>query len=166
MKIIVKTLSIFMIFTLFVACADKNAFDKFDMKEDQELSAANLQSSKIKMSQSVDGIVSVVYLNKVYPKVYTNDEYFYVNIYLKDKKEMFDPKELDDIELTMKLNSKLPIKIKKLNAKNKFSHLASVKNEWNRYYLIAFKQDSKDKISLVLETDQSRSDTLVYQKDE
>lgn len=155
-----------MIFTLFVACADKNAFVKFNMQEDQELAAANLQSSKIKMSQSVEGIVSVIYLNKVYPKVYTNDEYFYVYLYLKDKKEMFDPKKLDDIKLTMKLNSRLPIKIKKLDAKNKFSHLSLVENEWHLYYLIAFKQESEDEISLVLESGQSRSDALVYQKGE
>jgi len=166
MKKTVKTLSIFIIFTLFTACADKNAFDKFNMQEDQELGAANLQSSKIKMSQNVDGIVSAIYLNKVYPKIYTNDEYFYVYLYLKDKKEMFNPKKLDDIKLTMRLNSKLPIKIKQLEAKNKFSHLALVENEWNLYYLVAFKQESEDKISLVLETDQSRSDALVYQKDE
>ncbi|EQB40304.1 hypothetical protein M947_00475 [Sulfurimonas hongkongensis] len=166
MKKTVTFLGIFIILTLFVACADKNAFDKFNMQEDQELAAANLQSSKIKTSQNIDGIVSVIYLNKVYPKIYTNDEYFYVYLYLKDKKEMFDPKKLDDIKLTMRLNSKLPIKIKKLDAKNKFSHLTSVENEWNLYYLVAFKQESEDKISLVLETDQSRSDVLVYQKDE
>ncbi|MCK9490451.1 MAG: hypothetical protein M0Q24_00040 [Sulfurimonas sp.] len=166
MKYIVSILSLFAFFTLFTACADKNAFDKFNMQEDQELSAANLQSSKIKMLQNIDGIVTTIYLNKVYPKVFTNDEYFYVYLYLKDKKEMFDPKKLDDIELTMRLNSKLPIKIKKLEANNRFSHLTLVRNEWTLYYLVAFKQESENKLNLVLETDQSHSDVLVYQKDE
>lgn len=166
MKKIITILSLCVISTLFVSCADKNAFTRFNMQEDQELGAANLQSSKIKMGENLDGIVSVVYLNHVYPKVYTNDEYFYISLYLKDKKEMFDPKKLDDIKLTMKLNSKLPIKIKKLEAANKLSHLTSVYNEWTMYYLVAFKKDDENKISLVLETDQSSSDALVYQKAE
>jgi hypothetical protein len=160
---------IFIILTfwiLFVGCADKNAFSKFNMQEDQELSAANLQGSKIKMGENVEGIVTAIYLNKVYPHRYSVNEYFYVYLYLKNNKKMYNPNTLEDIKLTMKLNGKLPVKIKKLDARNKFSHLASVESEWNRYFLVAFEEEKENEISLVLETDQSSSDALIYQKDE
>lgn len=149
-----------------MGCADKNAFSKFNMQPDQELSAASLQGTKIKMGENVEGIFSAIYLNKVYPNVYTVNEYFYVYLYLKDKKEMHDSNTLNDIKLTLKLNGKIPLKIKKLDSKNQFSHLASVSSEWRRYYLIAFEREEKSEINLVLETDQSSSDALTYQKDE
>jgi len=159
-------LTILTFWLLFMGCADKNAFSKFNMQKDQELSAASLQGSKIKMGENVEGIFSAIYLNKVYPNVYTHNEYFYVYLYLKDEKKMHDTNTLDDIKLTMKLNGRLPIKIKKLDAKNKFSHLASVESEWMRYYLVAFEKEEENAINLVLETDQSSSDVLEYQKDE
>ncbi|MFT7004683.1 MAG: hypothetical protein ACJAWW_002048 [Sulfurimonas sp.] len=151
---------------LFLGCADKNAFSKFKMLPDQELSANSLQSSKIKLGENVAGVVSTIYLNEIYPKVYTANEYFYVYVYLKDGSKMYDPNTLDDIKLTLKLNNKLPLKIKKLDSKNKFSHLASVNSEWNQYFLIAFEEEKTNKLSLVLENGQSSSDSLVYQKGE
>ncbi|WP_294964346.1 hypothetical protein [Sulfurimonas sp.] len=151
---------------LFIGCADKNAFSKFNMQVDQELSASSLQESKIKMGENVEGVFSAIYLNDVYPNVYTVNEYFYVYLYLKDKKEMYDTNTLDKIKLTMKLNGNLPVKIKKLDSNNKFSHLVSVNSKWRKYYLVAFKREVKNKINLVLETDLSSSEELTYQKDE
>ncbi len=153
-------------FILFIGCADKNAFSKFDMQKAQELSASNSQSSKVKTKENIDGIVSAIYLNKVYPNTYTTNEYFYVYLYLKDEKEMYNPNSVNDVNLTIKLNNKLPIKVKKLSNKNKFSHLSSVENEWRRYYLVAFEKDEKSELSLVLESGQSVSDKLMFQKDE
>ena len=159
-------LTILTFWLLFMGCADKNAFSKFNMQPDQELSAASLQGTKIKMGDNVEGIFSAIYLNKVYPNVYTLNEYFYVYLYLKDEKKMHDSNTLDDIKLTLKLNGKIPLKVKKLDAKNKFSHLASVHSEWKRYYLVAFEKEEESEINLVLETDQSSSDALTYQKGE
>lgn len=151
---------------LFIGCVDKNAFSKFDMQPDQELSAMSLQESKIQMDKNIEGVVSAIYLNEVYPNIYTQNEYFYVYFYLKDKKEMHDTNSLDEIKLTMKLNGKLPVKIKKLDANNKFSHLISDYSEWRKYFLVAFKKDKKNIINLVLETDLSSSGALTYQKGE
>jgi hypothetical protein len=151
---------------LFMGCADKNAFSKFNMQPDQELSAASLQGTKIKNGDNVEGIFSAIYLNKVYPNVYTLNEYFYVYLYLKDEKKMHDSNTLNEIKLTLKLNGKIPLKVKKLDAKNQFSHLASVHSEWKRYYLVAFEREEESEINLVLETDQSSSDALTYQKGE
>lgn len=79
---------------------------------------------------------------------------------------MYNPNSMDDIKLTIKLNDKLPIKVKKLSNENNFSYLASVKNEWQRYYLLAYKKDVNSTLNLVLESGQSSSDKLVFQKGE
>ena len=71
-------LTILTFWLLFMGCADKNAFSKFNMQPDQELGAASLQGTKIKNGDNVEGIFSAIYLNKVYPNVYTVNEYFYV----------------------------------------------------------------------------------------
>jgi len=160
-------LTILPLMLLFLGCADKNAFSKFNMKTDQELGAASLQGSKIKLGEKVEGIVSAVYLNDVYPDIYNTNEYFYVYLYLKDEKQMHNPNTLDKIELTMKLDGKLPVKIKKLSHQNKFTHLTSIESEWKKYYLVAFKEEKENSaINLVLESGQFSSDALTYQKDE
>ena len=158
-------LTIVTFMVILTGCADKNAFTKFNMTTPQELAASSLQSSKIKLADKVDGIISVIYLNDVYPHTYFTNEYFFIYIYTKTKKEMYNPVTLKDVELTLKLNNKLPIKMKKLSNNNKFSDLVAVKSKWNRYYLVAFKEESSKKLSIVLENGQFSSDPLIYQKD-
>lgn len=150
---------------LFSGCSHNNAFSKFNMTKEQELSISSLQSSKIKLGEKVDGVFSAIYLNEVYPDAFNQNEYFYIYVYLKDKKKMYNPNSLDDIELVLKLNGKTPIKVKQLPNENQFSHLTSTKSKWNRYYLVAFKELGK-KLNLVLESGQSSSAVLKYQKDE
>ncbi|MCK4974257.1 MAG: hypothetical protein KAR81_03310, partial [Sulfurimonas sp.] len=106
---------------------------------------------------------SVIYLNEIYPKSFNGNEYFFVYTFIKEHKEMYDPKNPNQTDLKLKLNSKLPIKIQKLPKDNKFSHLASIKSSWNKYYLVAFEQE--ETISLLLENGQSSSAELKYQKD-
>lgn len=147
-------------------CATKNAFSKFDMSTEQELSASSLQSSKIVSGGKVGGVVSAIYLNEIYPNSFHQNEYFFVCLFLKNREEMYNPNSLDDIDLALKLNSKLPVKIKKLAPDNQFSHLLSMKNSWNSYYLVAFEKEEEKKLSLLLESGQSSSAALRYQKDE
>ncbi len=150
---------------LFNGCSHNNAFTKFGVTKEQELSMSSLQSSKIKLGEKVDGVFSAIYLNEVYPDIFNQNEYFYVYLYLKDAKKMYDPNSLDDIELALKLNGKTPIKIKQLPNENQFSHLSSTKNEWSRYYIVAFKEIGK-KLNLTLESGNSSSAVLKYKKDE
>ena len=156
------TLLIF--FTLFTGCSSKNAFDQFKLSKEQELSISSLQSSKIISKEGkVEGVFSAIYLNEVYPKSFNENEYFFVYTFTKETKEMYNPNKPTDTDLRLKLNSKLPIKIKKLPKDNRFSHLVSIKSAWNKYYLVAFEKE--DTISLVLENGQSSSAALKYQKD-
>ncbi|MEA1891631.1 MAG: hypothetical protein U9N33_02855 [Campylobacterota bacterium] len=158
---------ILFLFTLFfLGCADKNAFDNFEMIKEQELSANNLQNSKIKTGDNTDGIISAIYLNKVYPTLYNQNEYFYIYLYQRERVDMFNPNTLDEINMTLKLNGKLPIKIRKLSHNNRFSHLTLVNGEWQRYFLVAFEEEKSNKLSLILQTSLSSSDFLIYHKDE
>jgi len=139
---------------IFDGCSHKNAFSNFEMTQKQELGASSLQNSKVKEGERVDGIFSAIYLNEVYPKSFNQNEYFYVFYYLKNEENT-----------SLKLNGLAPLKIKKLEKENQFSHLVKVQNRWTQYYLVSFAQQENN-ISLVFENGQSFSDTLVYQKDE
>lgn len=154
------------IITLFFSgCSHKNAFTNFNMNKDQELSTSSLQSSKVRLGKKVEGVFSAIYLNEVYPNSFNQYEYFFIYLYLKDEKVMHNPNSLDDIELTVKLNGELPVKIKELPNENQFSKLTTSKSAWKKYYLVAFKEQKK-KLNLVLESGRSSSAVLSYQKDQ
>jgi len=161
-----KTFFIILIFLIsFTGCSNKNAFDKFKLTKEQELSISSLQSSKIvSKTGEVEGVFSAIYLNEIYPESFNTDEYFFIYIFIKNSKEMNNPRDNIETDLRLKLNSKLPIKIKKLPQNNRFSKLVSIKSTWSKYYLVAFEKE--DTLSLVLENGQSSSASLVYQKDE
>ena len=162
-----KFLTIIAILLLISGCSTRNAFEQFNMEKEQELSVSSLLSSKItSQNGEIQGVVSAIYLNEIYPQSYNNNEYFFVYIFLKDKKKMNDPKRFDELSLNLKLNNKTPIKIKQLPHENKFTNLAFMKSDWNKYYLVAFQKDNKSSLNLVLESGQSFSAPLKYQKGE
>ena len=151
-----KTFFIFLVFSiLFAGCSNKNAFSRFNMSETQELGADSILNSKIKMGEETNGIVSVVYLNKVSPQTYKQDEYFYVYSYLKDK----------NATPSFFLNKQEATSVEELPSSNQFTHLTSIDTKWNKYYLIRFAKQG-DILKFVLESGQSSSDPLVFEKDE
>ena len=150
---------------LFSGCSHKNAFTKFGMNEEKGLVESSLLSGEIKSDKKIEGVFSAIYLNEVCPESYNQNEYFYIFIYLKDNEEIYDPNSTDDIDLVLKLNGVIPLKIKQLSSKNQFSHLTNNYSDWNKHYLVAFKEQGK-KLNLVLESDQFSSVVLKYQKDE
>ncbi|MEK6658770.1 MAG: hypothetical protein AABY36_03705 [Campylobacterota bacterium] len=160
-----KTFFIFLTFlTLFTGCSKKNAFYEFKMDKNQELSASSLQSSKIVSKDGeVSGIFSAIYLNEVYPETFNQDESFFIFLFSKEKKELYDQSKSTDTNLKVMLNSKLPIKIEELSQENKFSHLVDIKNDWNRYYIVTF--EKADTINLVLEEGNASSSVLKYKKE-
>lgn len=128
------------------------------MTAEQELGATYLKSKKIfTKDDAVYGIVSAIYLNKVYPKRYTDKEYFYIYYYIKQPKE----------ELNLYLNGTPPVTKEELHRKNNFTRFTSIKNEWSNYFLVSFeKDDSNETLSLTFENSLSSEALLKYQKDE
>lgn len=160
-----KTFFIFLTFlTLFTGCSKKNAFYEFKMDKDQERSASSLQSSKIvSKGGEVSGVLSAIYLNEVYPETFNQDESFFIFVFTKEKKELYDPNKPTDTDLKVMLNSKLPIKIEELSQENKFSHLVDIKNDWNRYYIVTF--EKADTINLIIEDANASSGILKYKNE-
>lgn len=156
MRTKMKTFTIILTFLVLISgCASKNAFERFSMSKEQELSEDALSRSKIKFGDKVNGIVSVVYLNFVSPQKYNDGEYFYVYTYIKNK----------NYESRFLLNDKEPVEVKELPAKNIFTHLTSIDNEWSKYYLVKF-QEQGDKLSFIFESGPYSSDILKFEKDE
>ena len=151
-----KTLWLTLTFlVLFSGCADKNAFSKFNMSEKQQLGADSLLNSKVKNGKEVNGVVSIVYLNKVFPKKFPEDEVFYVNFFIKDKNEGF----------SFILNGEKSIFAEELEAQNPYSFLTPLNTKWSKYYLVKFKKQ-KDILSFVFHNGLFESNPLVFEKDE
>ena len=151
-----KTLWLALIFSvLFSGCADKNAFEKFHMSGKEERGVEAFLNSKVKNGQKVNGIVSVVYLNRVYPKTFQEDEVFYVNFYLKDKSKDF----------SFWLNGEKSIFAQELEVNNIYSYLTPLKTKWSKYYLVKFKKQ-KDILTFSFHNGEFLSNPLVFEKDE
>jgi len=148
----------------FSSCSNKNAFSEFEMDENQQLSTTSLKRTIITENKNVIGAFNAIYLNDVYPDIYNTHEYFFVYIYLKENENISNPNTVNKDKLNIFLNNKPPVKLKKLNSKNRFYKLSASKNDWNRYYLVSFATQGK-KLTLKLENGQSFSVELKYQKD-
>ena len=151
-----KTFVLLLGFLLFLnGCSHDNAFTRFHMTPEQELGSDSILKSKVKKDDLNDGLVSVIYLNKVYPTQYKDAEYFYVYFYLKTKTEK--PRFL--------LNSHQALNIKELQRVNEFTNLTSIQTKWNKYYLVSF-TSQKDKLNFSFESGPFSSDLLSFEKDE
>lgn len=160
-----KNLFILIFIAVLTGCSGSNGFTKFSLTPEQERTEASLQSAKIiNNNGSLEGVMHAVYLNQVYPKKFHGYEYFYIYFYKKEKRDIYDPVKIEDPLLSFTLNSKLPIKIKELSHANAFSHLSNADQEWNRYFLVAFKEQGS-RLTLLLKSDKVTSNPLIYQKD-
>ena len=149
---------------LFTACSSQNGFSKFHVQERQERALENIKSSKIIADENIQGIMSAIYLNDIYPLTYNQNEYFLLSFYLKDEATIYDEINYQDSKLRITLNEKLPLKIKELEKENRFSDLIGSQNEWRRYYLIAFPKEEVNALTLLLRYGSYASSSLVYLK--
>lgn len=151
-----KTFLIISLLTIiFNGCTAHNAFDKFNITPTRELSEDSIQSFKIKHNDKVDGIVSVVYLNKVLPKLYKNSEYFYIYLYVKDK----------NTSVKFTLNGEPSMLREELKPSNEFSYLTSFEAPWSKYYVVGFKEQG-NVLDLNVSTSKAAEATLKFVKDE
>ena len=151
-----KYLILFFTIVFLSGCSHKNAFSNFDIDIDQQLSMQHFKKIKLTKNGKIIGTFSSLYLNEIYPDRYNKNEYFFVYIYLKDSQNIEN--------YMIKLNKKIPLKIKKLNPDNKFSELTNERNKWSKYYLVSFEEMGK-KLTLSFGNNQSILASIVYQKD-
>jgi len=150
-----KTFLLILTLTItFLGCSHNNAFDRFEITPEQELSEDNIQSTKIKKGDLVKGIMTAVYLNKVHPKLYNNGEYFYISFYVEDQNQSLD----------FFLNEIPAIMVEELERKNEFTELTSFKAEWQKYYLVGFKKQD-NVLNISVQSDQFSAESLKFLKD-
>ena len=149
-------LTTFFFLFFIIGCAQKNAFERFNLTEKEELSLNSLQSSKIRYKNKINGVISVVYLNEVYPQIDKNSEVFYVSMYLKDKSN----------DIKFQLNGKKPsLWVKELPNNNEFSQLISDTIPWNRHFVVTFAKQG-DTLVFKVQNNQFSSKELIFKKDE
>ncbi len=148
-------LLITLIFAFFTGCSSSNAFSRFNLTQEQAKSENSILSTKIHFQNKTIGIVSTVYLNQVLPKLYNKNEWFYVSVYINNPED----------DLKFYLNGEEALSVKKLQEKNKFSHLLSSTEDWKTYYLIEFRQLGNT-LKFVAKDASYSSDPLVYKKED
>ena len=140
---------------VFNACSTKNAYSSLKITPFQEKSEENTLSSKIQYKDTIDGLVTAIYLNALEPETYDGEEYFYVYLYTKTNN--------DDIKFL--LNDKEATKVEELKAENIFSHLSKFKTDWSQYYLVSFIKEDEN-LSFQVQNDKFSSDKLLFQRAE
>ena len=148
-------LTITLLSIIFSGCSKHSAFSDFNLTETQERSEDSIQSVKIYNGTKTVGLLSSIYLNRVYPQRYKDGEYFYIYLYAKNTSENLD----------FYLNSNSIVKIEKLKPKNEFSNLTSPTEAWKEYYLVKFQKEGKI-LTLEVKNSQVSSFPMVFKKDE
>ena len=138
----------------FTSCSTNNAFHQFDMDEIQEFSEETIQSSVIKNDKENDGLLTVIYLNKLYPEKYKDYEYFYTYLYTKSNSK----------NIKFLLNEEEALSVEELPSYNKFSNLTSFKVQWQRYYLLKFKKQG-GALNFKVQNTEFSSESIEYLKE-
>jgi len=145
-------------------CADKGAFDLFKMDAAHERSVEQLRTATIVLSLETKAIISGLYLNPVYPDKYKDGESFIVAIYFENDIRSVKKRDIHDIGYALTLNGKEPVEMEELPEKDLRRELIPVRNTWNRFYLVKYKNFSEGVLTLALENNQTGKVVLNYQK--
>lgn len=145
-------------------CADKGAFDLFTMDKAHERSIEQLRTGSIVLSLETKAIISALYLNPVYPERYKDSEFFIAAIYFENDMRSVKKRDFKDIGYHLTLNGKEPVEIEELKETDIRRQLIPVRNTWNRFYLIRYKNFSEGALTLQLENNQTGRVVLNYQK--
>ncbi len=151
-----------LVVSLFSGCSQTTAFDFFKMDADYERAISNLQTGTITRSFETEVILSSIYLNKVYPKQYHDGEYFFIALYVADKKRRFLPADLRHSDYKLTLNGVDFITATELTKEEKLRAVMPINNEWNRYYLVRFEKQHRDDLVLQFEDDRLEKISLHY----
>jgi len=123
-------LTMLMFVLIITGCAQKSAFERFQLTKPQELAEDNMKSNKIINDKNeVVGVVTAVYLNKIDPKRYNHQyEFFYVYLFAKN----------ETATIKFSLDGKQTLLQEELSNINEFTTLTSFTSKWNKYYLVGF----------------------------
>jgi hypothetical protein len=138
-------------------CTTKTPSDTYKMKSTAERAVTSLQTVTVTRGDTVEAIVSGIYLNAVYPERYRNGEYFLIALY-----DALD----HDILGTLRLNDSVaPLEHEELADGDPLLQLMPIRKAWNRYYLLRFPRQQQAKaLTLTPGNDRYVKGALSFQK--
>ncbi len=149
-------------------CSRSTAFVHFTKLDSmQERAALSLKSATIVDTTYRKAIISTIYLNQVETAMDTENEFFLVVLYLRKKGRLQLP-NVDDTgaKYQLTLNGKAALSITTIEIDNPLRRLMPINNNWNYFYKVEFPTSKKNDLILTLESNQSNSVSLTYQKDD
>lgn len=135
---------------MITGCSDHNAFNFFKIDKEHQLALDWLRTGTFARSFETEAILSTVYLNKVMPKKYHGNEFFFVALYLENDRRLWYKKDLNEPDVQLFLNGSKPLKITQLDRKSRLRAVMPIQNEWNRYYLIEYPKQENGTLVLDL----------------
>jgi len=148
-------LLILAVFSIFLGgCSQKSAFSNFELTKAQEFSISNTQRAKIVSPDKIEGTFTAVYLNNIYPEIYTQNDVFLICLYTKDAIALKD--------LQFRTNNKEAFLIEKVE--NEFKDLIAMQNSWNSCYLMEFGSNEEREIKFQVKSNIYQSMLLIYKK--
>lgn len=149
-----KVLLVLLISLIFFGCAHESAFDRFGMSSEQERSEESIQSTKIMNEGESIGVLTAVYLNKTYPELFKDAEYFYIYLNIDA-----------DIENTEFILDGYPsLLVEELGSKNPYTKLTNFDAQWKRYYLVGFRKGGET-LGLQVKNAQATSSIMRFKKE-
>ncbi|MDX4040228.1 hypothetical protein [Aliarcobacter skirrowii] len=137
-----KSLLIFIIPFVFVACGEKNSALRFFDKSENEINAIkNTKKSDIVLRNEVEIIFMATHLNKVDEKIEDSEDIFLVYTYFTALEEQDYRKNGYEVLL----NGQTPKSVELLDKDGKKYDEFMLKNSWGQYFLISF--DNKGEVS-------------------
>jgi len=165
MKVVLAGLAVVLVIS---GCSRSSAFTHFTKLDSaQERAVSSLQTGSIKTDQYRKAIISTVYLNQVEPKTYTENETFFIALYLRGGETL----QLQDDDSShaiyqLSLNGTAPLNTTAIEEGDPLRRLMPISNDWNYFYTVEFPHHDENNLTLTLENDQFESVSLTYQKDD
>lgn len=147
-------------------CAKTTAYDYFKMDEQHERAVSNLRTETIVKDQVTKAIISSVYLNRVMPESFHDNDTFYIALYLADNGELYNEEGEAAEGNVLLLNGMHPVAVQNADENMTLRSLMPVKNDWNHYYIVEYPGSDEAILRLTLESDLYGQAHLEYQRDD
>jgi len=145
---------IFLITVVFFnGCSSNNAFDHFNMTDEQEMAQESIRSVKLQDADKTVGVCNIVYLNNVLPNKYKTKDSFYIYMYTHHNYRNFK----------FFLDKSMPISIKKLPKKNQFQKFTKESYRWQNYFIVEFKKINNEKLNFEITNKDGISKTIMFE---
>lgn len=176
-------------------CSQTTAFDFFSTDAYYEKAVSNMQKASLMRGMETKALLHAVYLNNVDPHIYHGDEYFYVAVHIiedaydpkkhglknldyklflvqpQNGSEVVENQDQNQSDLgdkglgTRTTRYLQPIDTQELDEDHKLRRTMPVRNQWNHYYLLRYKETNASKLELLFENDQYGKVLLSFQKE-